>query len=75
MWPILFWETFQHKEIAQWKGKIESAWFFNIEVDENSNRWINVKVWGESVSLNVKSNEKDSEDIKAVLFWIPKYLL
>lgn len=75
MWPILFAETFQHKDIANNHWKIESAWFFFIELDEKEKRWFKVKVWGESVSLNIKSKESDSEQIKSLLLWIPLYLM
>lgn len=50
---------------------------FFIELDEKENRWfkVKVKVWGESVSLNIKSKESDSEQIKSLLLGIPLYLL
>jgi hypothetical protein len=59
--PILFGEYFKHSDFSNIGNKITSAGFCNVrEVDGE----MDVSVWGESVSLKIKSIPDDACFIK-----------
>lgn len=60
--PILFGELFTHRDIRGGFGKVTGAGFFYIN-DENK-----VVVYGESVSLDIKSKTTDADIIQRFLF-------
>lgn len=62
---ILFGDTLTHKEVAKSFSKILSAGFFVLSRDENECRY-SVTVYGESVSLGIKSNPEDARKIEAI---------
>ena len=63
--PILFSPVFSHNEIAERHVEILSAGFAQITAD---NRKVDVCCFGESISLNIKSNpEVDAKLIKKMI--------
>ena len=67
---IVFSETLTHKEIAGYGYNITGAGFVSFEVgqDEYGCGTITAHCYGESVSLGVASNPKDSDIVTRELF-------
>jgi len=62
--PILFGQTLTHKTVADAMGqKVNGAGFCSID-KSNITGDISVQVFGESISLNIKSKPEDSKLIK-----------
>lgn len=63
--PIVFSSSEKHSEVAKGLGDIESAGFLIITVDENKK--MVCSVYGESISLKVKSHPDDKIKLERML--------